>query len=148
MQTINQTGNLPRHGVRFLKLAVVYLIVGLFLGLAMAITGNFQLRSVHVHLNLLGWATLALAGIVYCVIPHLAETRIAAWHFWLHNAGLPVMMLALSFYHLGYTEFEPLIGIGSVMTITGLLLFALNLFQNIEKTGSPVTQPMARPLSE
>ena len=46
----------------WLKLAVLYLIVGIGLGIAMGATENFTLRPVHAHLNLLGWTTLALAA--------------------------------------------------------------------------------------
>ncbi len=53
----------------WIKLAVVYLIAGVGLGIAMGASQNFLLRPVHAHLNLLGWATLALAGLVYSVYP-------------------------------------------------------------------------------
>ena len=46
----------------WLKLAVLYLIVGVGLGIAMGATENFTLRPVHAHLNLLGWTTMALGG--------------------------------------------------------------------------------------
>jgi cbb3-type cytochrome oxidase subunit 1 len=43
---------------------------------------------VHAHVLLLGWASLALAGVVYHLYPAAAGTRLARWHFWLHNGGL------------------------------------------------------------
>ena len=62
-------------GVRFLKIAVVYLVIGACLGLAMGIKENFVLAPVHAHLLLLGWASLALAGIVYHLYPAAAATK-------------------------------------------------------------------------
>ena len=44
-------------GVRFLKIAVVYLFIGALLGLAMGLSQKFTLAPVHAHLLLLGWAT-------------------------------------------------------------------------------------------
>jgi hypothetical protein len=51
-------------GLRFLRIAVVYLVLGAILGLAMGISQQFALTPVHAHLLLLGWASLALAGVV------------------------------------------------------------------------------------
>lgn len=72
-------------GIRFLKIAVVYLVIGAALGLFMGITQKFVLAPVHAHLLLLGWASLALAGLVYHFYPVAGETRLARVHFWLHN---------------------------------------------------------------
>ncbi len=118
-------------GMRLLKIAAVYLVAGLLLGMAMAISGQFQLRSVHAHLNLLGWVSMALVGLVYCQFPVLASNALARWHFRLHNLGLPVMMLALALYHSGYETAEPVLGLSAVVTVLALLLFSCNLVINL-----------------
>jgi hypothetical protein len=117
-------------GVALVKIASVYLLVGLVLGLAMALAEDIRLVSVHSHLLLLGWATLAITGVVYLVLPRCAETRLAAAHFWLHNLGLPVMMLSLSAAHLGEARAEPLVGLGSILVMAGLSLFTLNVLRS------------------
>jgi len=123
-------------GIALVRIASVYLLVGLVLGTAMAVAEDFRLVSVHSHLLLLGWATLALTGIVYLVLPGCADTRLAAAHFWLHNLGLPVMMLSLAALHLGEPRAEPLIGLGSILVIAGLALFTLNLFRGATARGA------------
>ena len=128
-----------RNGVILLRMAVIYLLLGLLLGLGMAMSGRYQLSSVHTHINLLGWVTLALAGLLYCLFPQLGTTPLARWHFWLHNLGLPVMIVALALYHLGHREVEPLLGIASLTLFAGLALFALNLFRT--PLNSPVVAP-------
>ena len=122
-------------GVALVKIASVYLLAGLVLGMAMAVAEDFRLVSVHSHLLLLGWATLALTGIVYLVLPRCADTRLAAAHFWLHNLGLPVMMLSLAAEHLGETRAEPLIGVGSMLVIAGLALFTVNVLRGAKAGG-------------
>ena len=62
---------------RFLKIAVVYLFLGVLLGITMGITQNFVLVPVHAHIGLLGWATLALAGVIYHLHPAAGKTRLA-----------------------------------------------------------------------
>jgi len=43
-------------GVRFLKIAVVYLFIGALLGFAMGMSQKFTLAPVHAHLLLLGYS--------------------------------------------------------------------------------------------
>ena len=123
-----------RVGVSLVRIASLYLLAGLVLGLAMGLGKNFSLISVHSHILLLGWATLATTGIVYLVLPRCAGTRLAAAHFWLHNLGLPVMIVSLAAAALGEPRAEPLIGVGSILVIVGLGLFTLNVLRNAGAT--------------
>ena len=63
----------------------------------MSIAHDYHLSPVHVHINLLGWVSLAVAGIIYTLYPQVATTKLAKIHFWLHNLSLPFMMLGLGF---------------------------------------------------
>jgi cbb3-type cytochrome oxidase subunit 1 len=124
-------------GVACLKIACVCLMLGLLLGLFMAVRQDFTLMSVHAHLGLLGWASLAIAGIVYLVLPRCAATRLARVHFWLHNIGLPIMSVALTIaFILGDARLEPVIAVGSTMVIAGLLVFTVNVFRNARASDS------------
>jgi hypothetical protein len=116
----------------WMKLAVVYLIAGVALGIAMGASENFTLRPVHAHLNLLGWATIAIAGLVYAVFPEAAESRLAKVHFWLHNGSLPVMMGALTLLLLGHANVVPILAISEFVAAAGVLVFALNVFRNVK----------------
>ena len=83
------------------------------------------------HASLVGWTTMALAGLIYLAFPACERSRLAPVHFWLHNAGLPVMMGSLALaVTLADPRFEPVIGLGSVLVIAGLLAFAINVFVN------------------
>jgi len=115
-------------GIKLVKIAAVYLLVGLVMGLVMGISNNFSLTSVHAHVSLLGWATMAIAGILYILIPECGRTRLAAAHFWGHNIGLPVMTLSLALYAYGVKAAEKTIAVGSVVVLVSLMLFAVNLF--------------------
>lgn len=134
-------------GVIWLRLAVVYLIAGVGLGIAMGATENFLLRPVHAHLNLLGWATLALAGVIYTIFPQAGESRLAKVHFWLQNLSLPVMMGSLTALLLGHAGVVPVLAASEIVAACGVLVFALNLFVNV-KSGQPLaraTQLRAQP---
>ena len=52
-------------GIRFLKIAAVYFIVAVCLGLVMGIIHDFRFASVHAHLNLLGWVSMATLSYLF-----------------------------------------------------------------------------------
>lgn len=119
-------------GIRFLKIAVVYFLVAVCLGLVMGIIHDFAFTSVHVHLNLLGWVSMALFGIIYSIYPHVAKTKLANSHFWLHNIGLPIMQGTLFLQILTENQaFTIGIIIGSLLVVVGTLLFVINLFKQL-----------------
>jgi hypothetical protein len=118
-------------GVALIRIAAVYLVIALVLGLAMGLRQDFSLASVHSHLGLLGWASMGLAGIVYLVLPRTGRSRLAVVHFWLHNVGLPVMLGALTVLDLlGDSRAEPVVGLGSFLVLAALTVFAVNVFRN------------------
>ncbi len=127
-------------GIALVKIASLYMMIGLGMGLFMAISKDFVLASVHAHVTLLGWATMAITGIVYAVFPQCGETRLSALHFWMHNIGLPVMMVSLALYSYGHTGAEKVIGVGSILVLFALAAFTVNVFLRA-KTGR--TQPEA-----
>jgi hypothetical protein len=119
-------------GINWLKLAVVYLIVGVSMGIAMGVTQNFTLRPVHAHINLLGFTTLALAGLIYSVFPQAGESRLAKAHFWLMNLSLPVMLGGLAMVLFGHMVVVPVMALAEVAAALGVLAFAANLFVNLK----------------
>ncbi len=116
----------------WIKLAVLYLLVGVVVGMAMAATRHFEFIPVHAHINLLGWASMALAGLIYHQFPRAGGSRLGLWHFWLHNLALPVAMLALYFTLAGHPQLERLAIAASAVIVLGVLLFTVNLFVNMQ----------------
>jgi hypothetical protein len=132
-----------RVAVTLVKIAAVYLVVSLVIGMYMAITHNHALATVHSHVALLGWATMALTGLVYLLLPACAGNRLAAAHFWLHNIGLPVMLAALTALILtGDERVEPAIGVGSTLVLLALVCFTINVVRH-----APAAQAGAPPTS-
>jgi hypothetical protein len=121
-----------RAGIVWLKLSVVYLIVGIGMGIAMGASQNFTLRPVHAHVNLLGWTTMALAGLIYTVFPKAGESTLARVHFWLMNLALPVMMTGLGLVLFGRMEVVPAMVVGEIAAALGIAAFAANLFINLK----------------
>lgn len=117
--------------LRFIKIAAVYLFIGALLGLIMGVRQNFSLAPVHAHLALLGWASLALAGVIYHLYPAAAATRLAQIHFWIHNLALPVFMVALGMMLTGTASAGPIVAASATIVLVGLALFVTNVLLNI-----------------
>jgi cbb3-type cytochrome oxidase subunit 1 len=104
------------------------------MGIAMGASQNFTLRPVHAHVNLLGWTTMALAGLIYSVFPTAGESMLARVHFWLMNLALPVMMTALGLVLFGRMEVVPVLVLGEITAALGVAAFAANLFINLKNS--------------
>lgn len=120
-------------GVRCIKIAAVYFFLAILLGIGMGIGQNFAYTSVHAHLNLLAWVSLALFGLIYLHYPKAGETGLAKTHFWLHNIGLPIMQGGL-FLEIMTANKALVVApiVGSLMIGVGVLCFLINVFQQVK----------------
>ncbi|MFJ7934670.1 cytochrome-c oxidase [Sporosarcina sp. NPDC096371] len=119
---------------KLLKISVVYFMIGISFGLYMSVMHVFNMTTVHVHITLLGWMSLALVGLIYHHHPNLEKTILAKAHFWLHNIGLPVMMIAIALAILGVSDvYFPVATIGGVVTLIGIFCFGFNVLRNLDK---------------
>ncbi|MFZ3103000.1 MAG: DUF2871 family protein [Desulfitobacteriaceae bacterium] len=118
-------------GIRLIKISAVYLLIGLALGMFMSITKDFKLSSLHTHILVLGWALFAVIGIIHQLFPKASETVLAKGYFWLHNIGLPIMIVGLFVVLGGNSALEPVVAVGASLTTIGLILFIINVFRSI-----------------
>jgi cbb3-type cytochrome oxidase subunit 1 len=108
----------------FIRLAVLYLIAGVLLGIVMAASQNHTMHPVHAHLNLLGWVTMGLFASFYRLWPDAAESRLAKVHFWVYVPAHFVQMAALFALYRGVAAVEPLLGATSALVGLAIVLFA------------------------
>lgn len=125
MNSVNKQAGNP--GLIWLRLAVVYFVIAVGMGIVMGISGDHALFPVHAHLNLLGWVSMALIGLIYERMPQIGRNPLAVIQFWLYNLGLPVQMIALGCKLRGMEHADPALGGGAVMVAVSVLLFACNL---------------------
>lgn len=119
-------------GLKWIKLAALYLLVGVLFGLHMGKSHDFSLAPVHAHINLLGWATMGVMGLLHYVFAKQLVNRIAVVQFWLQQIATPVMMVALTLLLKGHTDMEPLVGISSIAVGIAVLLFVYNVMRNLK----------------
>ncbi len=118
----------------WIRIAVIYFAAAVALGVFMGASGNHSLFPLHAHLNLLGWVSMALFGLLGKVFPGIADNLLAKLHFWIYNASLPILAFALFCVLKGNAAMEPLLGIMSAITALAIALFVGNVLFNLQRS--------------
>ena len=127
---------MKRLDLKFLLLGAIMLTGGVTLGIVMAIRHDFTLAPVHAHINLVGWASLSLFGIVYKLYPEMAKSRLAAAHFML---AAPAALLFPAGIALSILYEKPLLAIlAALLWFAGVILFLIQLLALVHR---PIFQP-------
>ena len=111
-------------GVKLIKIGIVYLLIGMSLGVYMGATKDFTQRPVHAHINLLGWTLLGISGLIFHAFPQLEQSVLAKIYFWLYNLSVPVTMVCLFLFYNGNPAVDPIMGLGSVLITVSAACFA------------------------
>ncbi len=115
----------------FLRIAVLYALVAMTLGITMGISQDHSQMPTHAHLNLLGWVSMSLYALVYRQWPAAGSTKLALAHFWVANAGALLLNAGVYALMAGNAALEPVAIVGSLITILGMLIFAIIVWSKI-----------------
>jgi len=132
---------------RFVRAGLLWLGVGVLIGIAMAIRPGPALayRPAHMHANLLGFVSMMIFGVGYHVFPRFAGRPLhsrgaAAAHVWVANLGLAGMVagfiLRVHVPSLGLA----LVSAGSVVSAAGAFLFIYNIWRTLD--AAPARNPV------
>jgi hypothetical protein len=123
-------------GARWIKLAVLYLVIGIGVGLFMSSTLQLNWASAHAHVNLVGFVVTAMFGVIYSVYPGAGNNALGKLHFWLHNIGVPIFLVSTFLVQvpnlLDTAHIFTFLGGGAFGV--GVILFIVNAFQNINES--------------
>jgi hypothetical protein len=118
---------MKRVDIYFLLLATVLLICGAVLGIVMGSREDFTLVPVHAHLNLAGWASLALFGLTYRAYPELGETALARYHFIVSGTASVFLPIGIG---LAVLRNSPGLAIfSSILWLIGVVMFLAQLIR-------------------
>jgi cbb3-type cytochrome oxidase subunit 1 len=112
----------------FILIGLLYAIFGFGFGIWIGINERFDLAHLHAHINLVGWASMVLFGLLYRAFPALAMSRLAAVHFVLYNFGAIVFLAGIPLAQAHQTVV--LAAGGSLTVLVGLLVFLANYLVN------------------
>jgi cbb3-type cytochrome oxidase subunit 1 len=134
---------------RYLKTAIVFLLVGLLLGFWMLLGREFglpmssRLRSAHTHALLVGFVLMMIAGVALWMFPRARTggarhqpllADIAWWGIAGGTAGR-VLLESLPGTHMG-TAFRGAIVTCAALQVLGLTLFFTSLWPRIRSSGA------------
>jgi drug/metabolite transporter (DMT)-like permease len=119
---------MPQVSQLFFKAAILFLLLGIGMGLQMSISGNHNVIGAHAHTNLLGWVTSALFGTYYALNQEKAAQRLAMIQFGVYTLGVVVMVPSLYLLLQGNAGAEPFVAISSLITFLGAAIFAFIVF--------------------
>lgn len=123
-----EQAGVDRIAINFTRMATIYLLLGLTVGLVVSMwtpeRGRWDL--VWAHLLLLGWFLSMASGVAYHVLSRWTGTRwrsprLIRWHFIVVAVGLPFMVVALA------ADLRWLLAVAGSLQTVALLLFIWNV---------------------
>ena len=124
---------MPRVSAAFFATGVVFVLMGMAFGMYMGSKEDFTLATVHAHLNLVGWVTMALYGTFYALTRGTLRTGLAWTNYLLSVAGAVVMLPALAMFlsHGNDPKYLPFMITGEILTFLGMATFAISVFREL-----------------
>ncbi len=116
----------------FFVSAVVYGLLGMLLGLDMAMRHDHGQLPTHAHIMVVGWVSFAIFGLFYFLLGAAVPKWLAWTHFWLAEVSLAVLLIGLWLYYAGQTQFEPLAAVGSMAYAVSFAVFAFAAFKAMQ----------------
>ncbi len=143
---------MERHVLGFLRASLAWLSAGVTLGAAMAMAPSLTTyRTAHLHMLLLGFVSMMIAGVAYHVFPRFAATPLhssamARVHFVAANAGLLLMIAGFVVRVHLHDPGVVMLAAGGVLSALGAYLLAFNLWRTLDRAAVPSSRlPLIRP---
>lgn len=118
---------MSKISIAFFGAAVVYALGGMVLGMYMGGSGDHTMAPVHAHINLLGWASLAIMGAFYGLAGDKTPAKLAWTNFGLSNLGNLMSLPMVAVIQSGKPPIVPVLVGGELAIVAGMLTFGLSL---------------------
>ena len=105
----------------FFSTAALCVVAGMVWGIMMAASGDHGMMPAHAHLNLMGWATLALMGTFYALTGK--SDRLGWINYALSTLGVLVSIPSLAMLLAGNQAAEKGATAGAILALLGMLVF-------------------------
>ena len=124
---------MPRISAAFFLFGVICVLCGMLLGIHMGATENMTLAAAHAHLNLVGWATMALYGTFYALTRHSKLLWLPRINFVLSALGTIVMIGFLIPFLSSSNDpkYVPGMMAGEIMTLLGMVTFGISVVREM-----------------
>ena len=142
MNTGSRISSISRWHVMF---GLCFAVLGMALGIYMAISKNHLQHVTHAHVLLLGFVVSVLYGAVYRLWLASASARLATIQTALHQIGSALLVAGLFLLYSGAATEDslgPLLGPGSIAVISSAVLMLYQMF----RAGPPQSTVVAEKL--
>jgi hypothetical protein len=112
---------LAKLPLAFFSTAALCVVAGMVWGIMMAASGDHGMMPAHAHLNLMGWATLALMGTFYALTGK--SDRLGWINYGLSTLGVVVSIPSLALLLAGNQAAEKGATAGAILALLGMLVF-------------------------
>lgn len=133
---------MDKISITFIKASFIYLVVGSTIGVIMFFwpSGIGYYRSVHAHLNVVGWLSMLVFGVAYHILPRfsgrpLHSLGLARAHLWLSNLGIIGLALFWSFATRRGEPFLTISGLFGAVLAISIYFFVYNMWRTIKAVG-------------
>jgi cbb3-type cytochrome oxidase subunit 1 len=113
----------------FILIGLLYGIFGFGFGIWVGIQQQFDQAHLHAHINLIGFASMVLFGLLYRAFPALAESKLGTAHFLIYTIGTVLFLAGIPLAQAHQTI--ALAVVGSLSVLAGLLVFLANFLLNV-----------------
>ena len=115
-----------RLSMAFFGTGALCVLGGMIWGIVMASSNDHTMMPAHAHLNLMGWATLALMGTFYALSGR--QDRLGWVNYVLSTASVVVSIPSIAMLLSGQAAYEKGAIAGSVLAVLGMLTFIASIF--------------------
>ncbi len=104
----------------YILVGLAWVIIGMIYGAWLGASDHLNYANSHAHLNLLGFVTSVLFGLLLWAYPRLRESTLAFWQFVIFQIGVVLLVIGKVLVDGGTNT--PFLQIGSIVTIIGAAL--------------------------
>ena len=108
----------------FFLAAIFYGLLGMVLGLQMAISEDHGPMPVHAHILVIGWLSFAIFGFFYFQFANTVARFASLVHAWAAQISLAGLIIGLWFVYTGNGAFVPLAAGASIVYALSFCVFA------------------------
>lgn len=109
----------------FFTAAIIYGVLGMLLGLFMAITQNHGEMPTHAHTMVIGWLSFSIFGFFYHLFGKSVSRVISLIHIWMAQCALIGLIIGLLLVYSGKPEYEPIAAVSAMTYALSFLIFAI-----------------------
>lgn len=109
--------NLDRN---YILIGLGWVVIGTIFGTWLGATYQPNYANSHAHINLLGFVTSTLFGLLHRSYPALGSSRLALWQFVIFEVG--VLLLVIGKVLVDGGRETPFLYAGALLTVLGVLL--------------------------